>query len=425
MNIQYLKLTKWWQGVAGIFLLTSAIAVGAFVVLTRSPEVENCQSSSQFADAAGAIIYCATTIADEESSDKLSQAIRLVNSISKDNPLRGNADKLVEKWSQALLILGEKSFHEGDLNQAIKIVEVIPSHQPLYKSAKKQTEEWKAIWLQAEDIYQTVKAKIDRQNQKKIWYTIFSEAKKLKSLNNQYWASTKYQELLHSIQSAKEENEKEENEKKLTKAETRKNLNNSPAFDSRQLTEDKAQLKKARALANSGKIDDMRSALVEASMVISEEHHQEADKFMQIIENKIAILEDSAYLENARKLAEKNDAISLEMAINEVSLIGKERPLYQQASQKMTLWKQKKSIVEAKNERLVIVNISNIPKSSVTTPEKFNTFPTKIQVSKKAQQIKKTRIMDEIPSLAEVKINEEQTDFLSIEEDLENKQIQE
>ncbi|NJR14669.1 MAG: hypothetical protein HC785_02485 [Calothrix sp. CSU_2_0] len=90
MNTEYLKLTKWWQGVAGIFLLTSAVGVGAFSVLTRSPDVANCQSSSQLQDGAGAIIYCATTIVDEQDSDKLAQAIRLVDSISKDNPLRGN-----------------------------------------------------------------------------------------------------------------------------------------------------------------------------------------------------------------------------------------------------------------------------------------------------------------------------------------------
>ncbi|NJL65253.1 MAG: hypothetical protein HC903_30015 [Methylacidiphilales bacterium] len=364
MNTEYLKLTKWWQGVAGIFLLTSAVGVGAFSVLTRSPDVANCQSSSQLQDGAGAIIYCATTIVDEQDSDKLAQAIRLVDSISKDNPLRGNADTLVKKWSQALLSLGEKSFHDGDLNQAIKIVEVIPRHQPLYESAKKQTEEWKAIWLQAEEIYQTVKAKIDKSNQEKSWYRVFSEAKALKSLNNQYWASTKYQELIHTIQSAKEATEKE---KKLAKAEAKDNFNNSPAFDFRQIKEDKAQLEKARSLANSNKIDDMRSALVEASMVISDEYHQEAEKLIQFLENKIAVSEDNQYLENAKSLASKNDPISLEMAINEVSLIGKERPLYQQASQQITLWKQRKSIVEAKKESLVIV--SNLKNPQIKKPK--------------------------------------------------------
>ncbi len=430
MNTEYLKLTKWWQGVAGIFLLTSAVGVGAFVYLTQLPEVANCQSNSQLKDTAGAIIYCATTIADEQDADKLSQAIRLVNSIPKDNPLRGNADKLVEGWSQALLSLGEKAFHEGNLNQAIKIVEVIPPHQPLYESAKKQTEEWKTIWSQAEEIYQTVKAKIDQPNQEKSWYVAFSEAKKLKGLKNQYWASTKYQELLHTIQSTKEESEKEDNENKLAKAKRKENANNSPTFDSRQITEDEAQLEKARRLANSSKIDDMRSALIEASMVISNEHHQEAEKLMQFLENKIAISEDNHYLENAKQLAVKNDAISLEMAINEVSLIGKDRPLYQQASQKMTLWKQRKSIVEAKIESLVIVNNSNNLKTNnqmnqvASTAKKSNSSPGKIQVSKKAPQIEKPVIIDEMPSLTPVKINETQTDFVRLDE-LENKKIQE
>jgi hypothetical protein len=428
MNIQYLKLTKWWQGVAGIFLLTSAIAFSAFVHLTRSPEVANCQSSSQLQDAAGAIIYCATTIANEEDSGKLSQAIRLVNSIPKDNPLRESADKLIEKWSQALLSLGEKTFHEGNLNQAIKIVEAIPNHLSLYESAKKQTEEWKTIWSQAEEIYQTVKAKIARQNQGRVWYAAFSEAKQLKSLNNQYWASTKYQELLHSIQSAKEESEKENNDNKLAKPETKADSNNSPAFDSRQLTEDEAQLEKARNLASSGKIDDMRSALIEASMVISKEHYQEAEKLMQNLENKIAASEDSNYLENAKKIALKNDTISLEMAINEVSLIGKERPLYKQANQQMALWKQRKSMLEAQESRLITASSSNNSKSNlnpvVANNKKSNSVPVKIQPSKQLPQREKPLVMDKLPSLTEVKINETRTDFVRLEE-LENKQIQE
>ncbi len=429
MNIQYLKLTKWWQGVAGIFLLTSAIAFGAFVHLTRSPDVANCQSSSQV-EGAGAIIYCATIIANEEDSGKLSQAIRLVNSIPKDNPLRGSADKLLEKWSQSLLNLGEKTFHEGDLNQAIKIVEAIPNHLSLYESTKKQTEEWKDIWSQAEEIYQTVQAKINQKNQGRVWYAAFSEAKQLKSLNNQYWASTKYQELLHSIQSAKEESEKENNGNKLAKAETKEDSNNSPTFDSRQLTEDKIQLEKARNLANSGKIEDMRSALVEASMVISKEHYQEADKLMQNLENKIATSEDNNYLENAKKFALKNDTISLEMAINEVSLIGKERPLYKQANQQMALWKQRKSLLETQENRLIAASNSNISKTSnninpvVATAKKTNSVPAKIQASKQLPQRQKPVIMDKLPSLTEVKINETRTDFVRLEE-LEDKQIQE
>ncbi|PAX51920.1 hypothetical protein [Brunnivagina elsteri] len=430
MNIQYLKRTRWWQGVAGIFLLTSGVGIGAFIHLTRSPDVANCQSSSQLQDAAGAIIYCATTIADEQDSGKLSQAIRLVNSIPKDNPLRESADKLVEKWSQALLSLGEQRFDEGDLNQAIKIVEAIPNHLPLYESAKKQTEEWKDIWLRAERIYQTVKAKIDRQNQGRIWYAAFNEAKQLKSLNNQYWASIKYQELLHSIQSAKEERERENNENKLAKAETTTNSNNSPAFDSRQRTEDEAQLEKARTLASSGKIDDMRSALIEASMVISDEHHQEAEKLIQNLENKIATSEDSNYLENAKKFALKNDTISLEMAINEVNLIGKERPLYKQANQQMALWKQKKSVLEAQENRLLAVSNSNNSKKIsninpvITTIKKSNPVTAKVQVSKQLPQREKPVVMDKLPSLTEVKINETRTDFVRLEE-LENKQIQE
>ncbi|BAZ38319.1 hypothetical protein NIES4101_42560 [Calothrix sp. NIES-4101] len=418
MNLQYLKPIKWWVvGVVSMFLLTAGVGVAAFVYLTRSPEVANCQSDSLSEDAASTIIYCANKIADEQNADKLSQAIRLVNSIPKDNPLRPNAEQLIQKWSQALLNLSEKAFHEGNLDRAIKLVEVIPRHLSLYEFAKKQTQEWQAIWTKAEDIYKTVAAKIDEENDSKSSYLIFVKAQELKKLNNQYWASKKYQELIYNIQSAKESKEakeKADQETKLAKSETD---SNPWIFDANQLEEDEAQLEKARTLANSNNIDDMRSALIEASMVISEGHRQKADKLIQTIEHKIATSEDSSYLDSAKKLASKNDVISLEMAINEASLIGKERPLYQQANQQMALWKQKKSLLESQPQRLLVVNNSNISQVS-------DSAPIKVSTSKKNSQINKTDRMNKIPSFTQVKINDLPTDFVQLEK-LENRQIQE
>ncbi|MEA5570778.1 hypothetical protein [Calothrix sp. UHCC 0171] len=433
MNLQYLKLIKWWVvGVVAMFLLTAGVGVAAFVYLTRSPEVANCQSDSLSEDAASTIIYCANKIADEQNAEKLSQAIRLANSIPKDNPLRPNAEQLIKKWSQALLNLSENAFHEGNLERAIKLVEVIPRHLTLYQSAKKQTQEWQNIWSTAEDIYKTVAAKIDEENDSKTSYLIFVKAQELKKLNNQYWASKKYQELIYNIQSAKESKEakeKAEQEANLAKSETD---SNPSIFDASQLQEDEAQLEKARTLANSSNIDDMRSALIEASMVISEGHRQQADKLIQTIEHKIATSEDSSYLDSAKKLAAKNDAISLEMAINEASLIGKERPLYQQANQQMALWKQKKSLLESQPQKLLVVNNSksNISQSDnqvkrlVNISQVSDSTQIKINASKKFPQINKTERMNKMPSFTQLKVNEIPTDFVRLEE-LENKQIQE
>lgn len=350
MSIQFPKLTKWWYGVLGLFLLSASVGIGALFILAQSPE-SNCRSlESQSADA-GAIIYCATSTVDEQDSDKLNQAIQLVNAIPQDNPLRASGDKLIERWSQALMYLSEKAFHEGDITKAVDTAELIPGNIALYQTAKSKIKQWQTIWSQAENIYETASSDAkDEGNGSREWYMALAKAKELKTLDNQYWATTKYQELVHQIQNLKEEKEKADQEQKIAKAQEKKEAQEKSQLEVQQETDDFTQLKKARTLASSQKIDDMRAAVIEASIIISEPHHQEARKLIAETEKKIATLEDAVSLENANKAAMSNDAISLEMAINEASLIGKERPLYNRATQQIAVWRKKKAQVELKNE---------------------------------------------------------------------------
>lgn len=59
-----------------------------------------------------------------------------------------------------------------------------------------------------------------------------------------------------------------------------------------------------------------------------------------------------------------------------------------------------------------------------STTKKSDSPPVTIQASKKARQLEKPMIVDEMPSLTQVKINETQTNFIRLDE-LEKKTIQE
>lgn len=409
MSVRYLKPIKWWHWIVGIFLLTGGVSVSALSDLTQSPQPSNCLAELQSKDSVSATIYCATATVDEQNPDKLSRAIELVNAIPKDNPLRANGDTLIERWSQALMYLSEKAFHEGDLAKAIETAELIPANISLHESARGQIKKWQSIWSQAEKIYNTAETKI-KENETKNWYAALSTARQLRTLDSEYWANTKYQELVHNIQDIREEKEKAE--KAEHEAQLAASNSNRDSTDTQ--TDDFAQLKKARALANSGKLEDMRAAVIEASVIIAEPHYQDARKLMTNIEDKIAVLEDSTYLQNAKKIASKNDEISLQMAINEAGLIAQDRPLYKQAAAQIATWNKLRSqIASGANKTGTASSIKQTNNQEQQKSEKLELEPV----------LEKPKMTDTFSSPPEIQLDEMKDTYSRLEE-LENREIQ-
>jgi hypothetical protein len=360
MNIQCSKPIKWWYWIAGILLLTtSGVGVSAFIFLMQTPQAFDCVSESGAKDSAASVIYCATTTVDEQDAGSLSRVIELVDSIPKDNPLRHSGDRLIEQWSQALLRLSEKAFQEGDLHKAVDTAKLIPVNIKLHLSANEQIKKWQSTWSKAEAIYQAAEEKMQEKedkNKSHNWYVALTKAKELRKLDNNYWGTTKYQELVHNIQDIRERNE--QGEKKEEKID--KDLEPITQLDVEQKESDIAQLKKAKSLASSGKIEDMRDAITEAHMVYSDVYSQEAKNFIATIEHKIEISEDRDSLATAEKSASKNDVMSLQTAISEASMITKERPLYKEANQDIAKWNkqilQLTAKVEKENKTKVTIN---------------------------------------------------------------------
>jgi hypothetical protein len=360
MNIQCSKPIKWWYWIAGILLLTtSGVGVSAFIFLMQTPQAFDCVSESAAKDSAASVIYCATTTVDQQDAGSLSRVIELVDSIPKDNPLRITGDRLIEQWSQALLRLSEKAFQEGDLHKAVNTAKLIPVNTKLHLSANEQIKKWQSTWSKAEAIYQAAEEKMQEKedkNKSHNWYVALTKAKELRKLDNNYWGTTKYQELVHNIQDIRERNEQgEKNEEKIDT-----DLEPITQLDVEQKESDIAQLKKAKLLASSGKIEDMRDAITEAHMVYSDIYSQEAKNFIATIERKMEISEDRDSLATARKSASKNDVMSLQTAISEASLITKERPLYKEANQDIAKWNkqilQLTAKVEKENKTKVTIN---------------------------------------------------------------------
>jgi hypothetical protein len=103
--------------------------------------------------------------------------------------------------------------------------------------------------------------------------------------------------------------------------------------------EDQTRLKQARSLATPGKIDDIRAAISEASLILTDSpSYAEAQGLIKNWERQVAIAEDQVYLDRAQDLAQVGDASSLRSAINEVDWIASDRPLYSEAQKLIQQW---------------------------------------------------------------------------------------
>ncbi|GAB1540799.1 hypothetical protein NUACC21_34680 [Scytonema sp. NUACC21] len=345
MNIQinmrqWFPVIRWWFWIA----ITLSFPIGAagwgLVQLLQLPELPNCLSESSQASSAS-VFYCAQAIADEQDADKLYKAIELANSLPEDHPQHEMAEQLVDKWSQTILRLGENAFQQGDIDKAVDLVKGIPTNVPSYKLVDNRIIQWKSVWSKASEIYVNAVAKLE-QDDRDNSFAALATARGLLKVGNDYWATTKYQELVAQIQDVKEQNEEREaKEEKYRQTIAKKEPETIENWDKEQEAQDIAYLEKARTLANSAKVEDMIDAISEASMVSYGRHYQDAQKLIAVIRQNIDIADDRSSLEQAKKLASHNDLPSLQMAINEASLITEGRPLYKEANEHIAKWNEK------------------------------------------------------------------------------------
>jgi hypothetical protein len=352
------KLTKWWFWI--VIALSFSIGTGGWglLQLLQLPALPDCLSESWLNNSTTSVVfYCAQTITDEKDVDKLSTAIELVNSLPHSHPQRAMAESLIEQWSQAILDLGENAFQQGELDKAVNIAQQVPVNVPAHQLVDKRIKEWNSIWSKAGEIYETALGKMNQDDQENS-YLAFTTAKELLNLGNDYWATTKYQELVAQIHDFREHKEQDEQEKEFADNALQAEISESEDLINQWKLEPEARdelyLKKARILANSKKVEDLLDAINEASMVSYGRHYEAAQKVIAHARLQLDIADDLSYLEHAKELASHNDLVSLQMAINEASLIHKERPLYKEANEHIREWNKKLLELQAvRQEHLV------------------------------------------------------------------------
>lgn len=319
------------------------VAVGvSFTALTwlGSPGAGGCQGirRSDSADA-GLRFYCAQLAAAEGDVTGLMEAIETITAIPSESPLRPEATRLIRIWSQEVLNRAEDTFQQGSLEEAISIVRRLPAGARSEMAVNKRIDRWQEIWATGEDLQQQIEGELDLRQ----WQQAFLTARSLLTLDNQYWAKTRYEELVSQIREAKEEQDSQNPRRDRSRMVANRRTPNTKdlvaQWQKEQEAEALAQLRKARQLASRGNVAGLQDALNAAEEVLyGTPQYDEAQSLVKQWRRDLEVLEDRPYLDRAQQLAGKGDSFSLQAAISEASQVGYGRALYDEAQSRIEQW---------------------------------------------------------------------------------------
>lgn len=325
-------ITSWQFLLATGVTVFGGLGVLSVALLFKLPAVPNCPEIFWPTASASLRLYCAQLAANKQTAENLVEAINLVNSLSSDHPLRPEIDRHIEEWSLDILKLGDEAFQAGQLNEARDLARKIPNNLPAYKLVEERIQKWESMWAQAEELTQ----KVEEQLRKSNWNEAFRYALKLAYLNNNYWSTTRYDEVVELIHLAKEES------RKLDKAYELKRTNQ---IDNLVAAIKLAQVINPKSYAYK-EAQDLISECNEKLLMMARDRLDKGEwrVVLEIVQktpenpNLQEPLQDLSDLANAQSRAEEGTATSLEEAIALAQKLEIGRPLYDKSQELIRGW---------------------------------------------------------------------------------------
>jgi hypothetical protein len=357
----------------------------ALGILLNPKAVPNCPELFLPMASASLRVYCGQAAASKQTLKDITAAFNFVKDIPLDDPLRSFIDSNIQQWSIDLMRLGEGAYQKGDLEAAVAASKLVPERVPAYAAVKKRREKWQTTWKEAEGIY----TKTENLLRNSRWAEAYQWAVKLTKLNNEYWGTTKYQELADRVQSAKEDSAKldvahklikgnnlddflkaitiarkidkksyaykeaqdliiESGKQMLALAKAKLNQNNwstvleitrqipaSPEIQAE--LNDVTAIAQAQSFAKNGSTSDLEKAISMAQGIKANSSvYPRAQELMTGWQLEV---QDLAFLQRARNMAASGKPADLELAIKEASQIPANNPLAKQASTEIAGWR--------------------------------------------------------------------------------------
>lgn len=304
----------------------------ALVVLLRLPALPNCPAIFWPLASASLRMQCAQIAASKQTAQDLLEAIKLVDSLPKDHPLRGEADRLIELWSTDVLNLAEETFHEGQLQAAIDAARQIPAKATAYKLVETRVQRWEKVWKKAETLYQQAEAALRKMD----WREAFSFAIRLTDVDNRYWQTTKYNELSAKITETREDGNKLGRAERLADEGGSKNILEAIKL-AQAVGPNSLLFKRAQQLLP--KFGNQLIKLAESRL--DDRDLVGALAILDQLPNIGDLKErgrDMTVLANAQSQIWKDSIPSMEEAIAQAQRIGRDRPLFAKAQALIARW---------------------------------------------------------------------------------------
>jgi len=388
-----LRLPKRWQfwGIATIVAL-GGVGTLSIAALLKLPALPNCPAVFWPTASASMRLYCAQLASEKNTIPDLLEAIALVKDLPTDHPLRPEADRDLELWAKDILTLADAAFQKGELKKAIDAAQEIPPTTAAAKLVTQQIKAWNDTWASAYRIYKDSEQALEKQDLKEA----FLIATRLLSVPNNYWQTTKYQELtgvinatrkdvenltkaqglaeqggldnfIAAIRIAEEISDKSRIQKQVQlfmaqvgkdmfalakDAMSRRDFDEAAAI-ARQIPkaagleaegEDFTTLADAESQAWGGSVSDLQAAILAAQQL--KRDRPLYSRAQELIDTWKLEIQDVGYLDQAKDIASGGTPNDLIAAVNEASKIPVGNPRYKEAQQEIARWQDTIQTVE-------------------------------------------------------------------------------
>ncbi|MEL6815398.1 MAG: hypothetical protein AAFP03_11360 [Cyanobacteria bacterium J06598_3] len=178
-----------------VLLLTAGgVSLRAVSVMTQNPPLPDCTQVSGL-NTDSARLLCARASVRSGSAQALIEAIELVENWQPSNPLYEEADRLMNRWSTALLSELQTMVQRGDIKQALNLAERIPARVAVYPEVKSAIATWDKEWTTGKE----TEVKVLQAIRARDWVAAKRSLQSFKILNSNYWVRTRHDQLKAKI----------------------------------------------------------------------------------------------------------------------------------------------------------------------------------------------------------------------------------